>query len=37
MKATKEKTMMLSYRQLQSKPRSMWAILLDGLRRVMDA
>lgn len=29
--------MMLSYRQLQPKPRSMWEIFLDGLRRVMDA
>lgn len=34
---TKEKTMMLSYRQLQPKPRSMWDIFKDGLRRFMDA
>jgi hypothetical protein len=32
MKPTKEKTMMLSYRQLQPKPRSMWAIVADYLR-----
>lgn len=29
--------MMLSYRQLQPKPRSMWDIFKDGLRRFMDA
>ena len=28
---------MLSYRQLQPKPRSMWDIFKDGLRRFMDS